>query len=72
MEIYREHVKKVYNEIERRLEGMVRNGYFGCEEEVGEARKSMLQGVYCTFMMISDNWPDVRLYCDLTERELGY
>ena len=72
MDIYREHVQEVYNEIERRLEGMVRNREFDCEEELVEVRKTMLQGVYCTLMMISDNWPDVRLYCDLIERELVY
>lgn len=72
MKIKKEHVSKSYNEIDRRIEIMIHDGDFSNETEIQEYRNAMLQGLYSTFMMISDNWPDVRSWCDTAERERGY
>lgn len=72
MKISFEHVSKTYNEIERRLEIMAGDGALDSEFEFLEQRKAMLEGVYSTFMMISDNWPETRHFCDLVERERSY
>lgn len=72
MKIEKYHVRKAYNEIDRRIQSLVDEGTLRKECEIREERNSMLQGVYSTFMMIADNWPDVRYWCDVNERERGY
>lgn len=72
MKIEKYHVNKTYNEIDRRIDDMIHDGALETPEEIREERNAMLQGVYSTYMMISDNWPDVRYWCDVNERERGY
>lgn len=72
MKIEKYHVIKTYNEIDRRIEGMIHDGALETPEEIREERNAMLQGVYSTYMMISDNWPDVCEWCRHSEEERGY
>ena len=78
MTITKRAVNMAYNEIERRLAHIVYEGAFGDDggeemtREIEEYREAMLQGLYSTFMMIADNWPEVRHWCDVAEAERGY
>lgn len=72
MKIEKYHISKTYNEIDRRIEGMINNGDLETPEEIREERNAMLQGVYSAYMMISDNWPDVCEWCKRNEEERGY
>ena len=58
MKITRRHVNSSYNEIDRRIERMLRDGDLALSE-VHDERNAMLQGLYSVFMMLSDNWPEV-------------
>lgn len=71
MKIEKYHVDKTYNEIDRRISDMIYKEEIS-QEEIHEVRNNMLQGVYCTFIMIADNWQDVRHWCDVCEEERGY
>ena len=64
------HVEGVYDEIDRRIEMLIRDGL--TPDDIKEERKSMLQGVYSTLMTLSSNWPDVRSCCDREEEKRGY
>ena len=47
------HVEGVYDEIDRRIEMLIRDGL--TPDDIKEERKSMLQGVYSTLMTLSSN-----------------
>lgn len=72
MKISFEHVQKAYNEVERRLELDISYGALPTEYEYIERRNAMLQGVYSVLMMLSDNWPETRSFCDRVEQERKY
>lgn len=72
MKIERRHVNSSYNEIDRRIQHMINDGTLETEDDIHDQRNAMLQGLYSTFMMIADNWPAVRQWCDTNERDRGY
>lgn len=72
MKIARYHVEKSYNEIDRRIEWLIHDGDLQDAWEVRDERNSMIQGLYATFMMIADNWPEVADWCRKIEDERGY
>lgn len=63
-----EQVEAVYDEVDRRLQSDIADGYFydrnGHFDECGfeEYRSAMLQGVYSALMSLSNNWSDVVCY----------
>ena len=71
MKIEREQVAKIYDEVDRRIDLLIRDDVLDAEQ-IREERISMLQGVYSTLMAISSNWPDVRYWCDQEEEERNY
>ena len=72
MKFKREHVDKVYDEIDRRVARFIHEGSIENEQELHEAREAMLQGVYSTLMVLADNWPAVRYWGDVNEESRGY
>lgn len=71
MKIEKYHVDKTYNEIDRRISDMIYKEEIE-HYEIRDVRNDMLQGIYSTFLMIADNWPDVKHWCDVNEQERGY
>ena len=69
MKYTREDIHAVYDEVNRRVQCDINDGYLTDEEgyipaeAIKEYRKTILQGVYATFMMLSDDWPFVRQMC---------
>lgn len=71
-------IQAVYDEVERRIQMDIKNGYLtdenGCipAEAVKEYREIALQGVYATFMTLSDDWPNVSQMCLEEEENRGW
>ena len=55
-----EQVEAVYDEIDRRIDFMLKNGEFKWEAEIVEYRKAMFQGAYSVLMSLAPNrnWQD--------------
>ena len=80
----REQVEAVYDEVDRRLEMDIRDGYFYNKQgnfqdaEYKDYRAAMLQGVYSALMATASNWSEVvtSMIVPIEERrywaELGY
>lgn len=76
MEKYRfnkEQIEKVYDEIRRRVEVEVREAQFDGQTvtlgDIKDLAATMMQGVYSTLMVLSDNWSEVVLMMDEIKRE---
>ena len=63
MKIEREAVDKAYNEIERRIMSDIEDDT-ACPAVIRERFSDYEQGLCSTFMMIADNWPEVRAWID--------
>lgn len=71
MKIEKHHVYKTYNEIDRRISDMIYKEEIE-HSEIRDVRNDMIEGVYSTFFMIADNWPEVVQWCHVCEEERGY
>lgn len=66
-------VQAVYDEVDRRINMRVKDGELAAEdgytypEAIESCRLEMLQGVYSVLMVLSSNWPEVRIMCDNEE-----
>ena len=75
--ITKEEVQRAYDEIERRVQLEIKDGAFKWEDEINEYRGALLQGLYGTLKVLSDNWCEVSRWCyDLEDqaywKRLGY
>jgi hypothetical protein len=61
-EISKEMVTDIYNEMFRRMENFIGDGWFDEEAEVEEYRKAMTEGIYSSLICLSTNWPEVSRY----------
>lgn len=74
MKYTREDIQAVYDEVERRVQCDIKNGYLTAEDgyipagAIENYRGVLLQGVYSVLMTLSDDWPNVRQMC-LEEEE---
>ena len=72
-----EDIERILNEVERRIDIEVKDGMFTHQDEIKEYLAVMMQGVYSTLMVTSDDWPSVVTMLDKSEDErfwkrLGY
>lgn len=71
-------VQAVYDEVDRRISRGIKDGEFAAEdgytypEAIESYRLEMLQGVYSVLMVLSSNWPEVRIMCENEEEHRGY
>ena len=78
MKYTREDIQSVYDEVERRIQMDIKNGYLTDKdgyiqpETISEYRDTILQGVYATFMILSDDWPNVCQMCIEEEESRGW
>lgn len=74
MKYTRKDIQAVYDEVERRIQMDIKNGYLADDngyipaEAIESYRGILLQGVYSVLMTLSDDWPNVRQTC-LEEEE---
>lgn len=71
-------VQAVYDEVDRRIKAGIKDGELAAEdgytypEAINSYRLDMLQGVYSVLMVLSSNWPEVRIMCENEEERRGY
>lgn len=72
----KEQIKTVMKEVERRVQIDVDDALADGAEvtvaDIREYRADLMQGVYGTLMVLSTNWPDVRMMLDEIEEELHW
>ena len=70
MKLTRDQIADAYRELDRRF----RHEAILCDtpEEVHDLLVSMLQGLYSVFIVLAENWPDVRTWTDEEEEKRGY
>ena len=71
-------VQAVYDEVDRRINAGIKEGDFTSEdgyiypETINSYRRDVLQGVYSVLMVLSSNWPEVRIMCENEEERREY
>lgn len=76
MEKYRfnkEQIEKVFDEVRRRIEMVVFEAHAGGQTvtlgDIKDLNADVMQGVYSTLMVLSDNWSEVVPMMDEIKRE---